>query len=339
MGKLGTAFLIGILIPGMVQATPNYHFVGWVNTVLPGGGSYLLGDYADGALQTALETGTFYIGYQNSARVPLTLDGVPEDLPAPATQLVYKKISRQVCTEVNKHKVCTTITSDGTTSIPISSVDISDSLYADWLQEFGIKYHFVNIFESYRKAAGPDSAIGNQMIDQTPTSDLFLAPFQWKNLKSFWVFPAILVSAAALIYNYQSTLNSGGFGTISPLNQTSQRLYDTTYLGVFPVGSGAPEEMFYRGFLQHELYGMVQSPFFSVSFSTLAYTFSHSGDDRASAAISGAYEGIVTHASGGQLSRAIAYHFWVDLLSGIYQVAIVRKQSGKAPLISFDFKF
>lgn len=324
----------------VASAEPNFHAVGWVNTVVPGGGQYLLGNYLYGAAQAVLETSTFVWGFSLSRRSPFTLDGVPEDLPLPSAHLATRKTTSQVCTVNPKnHKItCVSVKSTSISFVPSDQVDVSRSLYADWLQEFGLKYHMVNIFDAYRTAAGPDSAIGNQKIDQTPTGDLFLAPFKWDNLSSLWVFPAVLVTAAALVYNFQTT-SKDGFGQISPLDKGSQRLYDTTYLGVFPVGSAAPEEMFYRGFLQHELYALVPSAFFSVGVSTGLFAFSHSGDDRLSAAASGAYEGIVTHANGGLLSKAITYHFWADVLAGFYQVAVVRKESGKHPLLSFDFKF
>jgi hypothetical protein len=320
---------------------PNYHIVGWTNAVVPGGGQYLLGHPLLGAVQTTLEAGTFLWGYSLSRRSPFTLDGVPEDLPLPSAHVSTRRTIARVCTiNPRTHKTtCSNEASISSTFIPSSTVDITKSLYADWLQEFGLKYHMVNIFNSYREAAGPDSAIGDQKIDQTPTTDLFLAPFKWDNVSSLWVFPAVIVTAAALIFTYQTASNDGSFGQISPLDKGSQRLYDTTYLGILPVGSGAPEEMFYRGFVQHELYGLVQSAVFSVGVSTALFAFSHSTDDRPSAAVSGAYEGIVTHVHHGELSKAIAYHFWADVLAGFYQIAVVRKESGKHPLLSFDFKF
>ena len=337
-----SALSLALFVAGPCQAEPpSYHLVGWVNTAVPGGGQYLLGNPLKGAIQTTLEAGTFGWGYSLSRRSPLTLDGVPEDLPLPSAHISTRKTTALVC-KINPrtHKnECSNVISTSSTFVASSEVDISKSLYADWLQEFGLKYHMVNVFESYREAAGTNSAIGDQKIDQTPTGDLFLAPFKWDNVSSLWVFPAVIVTAAALIYNYQNSSTDGSFGQISPLNKGSQRLYDTTYLAVLPAGSGAPEEMFYRGFVQHELYGLVQSAVFSVGVSTALFAFSHSADDRPSAAVSGAYEGIVTHVHKGELSKAIAYHFWADVLAGFYQIAVVRKESGKHPLLSFDFKF
>ena len=119
----------------------------------------------------------------------------------------------------------------------------------------------------------------------------------------------------------------------------SQTLYDITYLGIFPLGSAAPEEMFYRGFLQHEFYAMSRTPYFSVPLSTAAYAFSHSQEDRPSAAVTGIFLGILTHAKGGALSPGIAYHFWANVMAGLYQIALQRKSSGTKPLIDLSFPF
>ncbi len=334
-------FLQICLFSPTAQAAPNYHLVGWVNTIVPGGGEYLLGNYGAGALETSLEVSSFYIGYNNSKRTPMTLDGVPEDLPAPSKHLRFRRVSRTICVVDKKTKknVCSATASTDSDSSQSADVDISNSLYADWLQEFGLKYHMINVFESYRKAAGPDVSFGTQKIDQTSTSDLFLAPFQLKNLSSVWVFPALAITGAALIYSFQIALHDGSLSPISPLNQNSQRIYDATYMGVFPTGSAAPEEMFYRGFVQYELYNMIPSALFSVGFSSGLYAFSHSSDDRISAALTGAYLGIVSHADGGQLSKGIAYHFWADFMAGLYQIAVVRKESRKVPLFHLELKF
>jgi Type II CAAX prenyl endopeptidase Rce1-like len=336
------SLLVSLFCPPRAEAEPNYHLVGWVNTFVPGGGQFLLGNYEKGVFEASLELSTLYIGYKNSARVPFTLDGVPEDLPPVGTTFVTRKSSmRRVCSydSVLKRNVCRMVPVTSLVSTSSSEVDVSNSLYADWLQEFGLKFHMVNAYDAFRKAAGPNVSTGSQRIDYTSTRDLFFAPFQWENLKSAWVFPALLISGAALIYNYQTMIKSGQMGSTAPLNKSSDRLYSLTYLGVFPTGSAVPEEMFYRGFLQYEAYGILQSPFFSIPVSTALYAFSHSAADRSSAALTGAYVGMITHFNEGQLAKGIAYHFWADVMAGIYQITMVRNQSRKVQLLNFDFKF
>ena len=332
--------IICALLPSLAfaESNTNYHLVGWTNMFIPGGGEFIQGNLGRGSLEAILEFGTFYAGYRNSKRSPLSLDGVPEDLPArnSGTTPVFK--FKRKCTTVKGKRVCTDATDASGAAIP-ADADISRSLYADWLQEFGLKLHFVDVFDTYRSAAGGRGSIAGQSIDKTDTSKLFLAPFYWENISSPWVYAAVAVSAAALVYNYNQVIRDGELQTVGAINRRSRRQYELTYIGVFPTGSAAPEEMFYRGFLQHEFYSMVQSPVFSIGLSSTAYAFSHSGDDRLSAGLTGLYLGLLTHLDKGKLSKAIAYHFWADVLAGLYQVAIVRKETSHGPMINLSLKF
>jgi hypothetical protein len=333
------------LVSGRCLAAPNYHIVGWVNTFVPGGGEFLLGHPFYGAFQAGAEISTFMIGYNRSGRTPMTIDGVPESLPQPAaagtvvlTSTKYKCVvystSLHRCTQWKKTTTSTTSTVDDNTP-----QDLSTPLHDDWLQEFGLKYHFVNVFNAYRAAAKGDGQIGNQKIDQTSTAGLFLAPFNPKNILDPVFGVAIVLSAAAMVYSYNDLIKTGGIAPVAPFTQKTKDLYNITYLGVYPVGSAAPEEMFYRGFLQHEFYGMTRSPYLAIPLSTAAYAFSHSPDERPSAAVSGLFLGILAYADHGALSRGIAYHFWANVLAGIYQISIVRKGQGSVPLVDLNFHF
>ena len=296
------------------QAEPNYHLVGWLNAFLPGSGEMLLGDYTLGATQATVEVGTFYWGYSLSARSPMTLDGVPEQLP----------------------KFKTLISTSGTTSLDKSEQDITKPLYADILQEIGIKYHFVNTFNAYREAAH-----GAPNIDDTSTLDLFLAPFQQENMVSPWVWAPLVAVAGAVTLDFFLKKNAD-VSASPPLNSASNYLYGGTYGVVFPFGSAAPEEMFYRGFIQNEAYNMVPSPYFSVTLSTLLFALSHSSSDQPSAAVTGLYEGFMVNKDKGKLSRTIAFHFWADVMAGIEAISLLNLGEHKAPTtvasgIQFDF--
>jgi membrane protease YdiL (CAAX protease family) len=347
--KLRSAALILIVSffpePSRCIAAPNYHVVGWFNTFVPGGGEMLLGHPFYGAFQAGAEISTFMIGYNRSGRSPMTIDGVPESLPQPAAAgtvvltstkykcIVWNNVTHK-CTSWKKITTSTTSAVDDNTP-----QDLSTALYDDWLQEFGLKYHFVNVFNAYRAAAKGGGVIDNQKIDQSSTAALFLAPFSPKNIFDPVFGIAIVASAAAMIYSYNDLIKTGGIAPVAPFTQKTKDLYNATYLGVYPVGSAAPEEMFYRGFLQHEFYAMTRTPFLSVPLSTAAYAFSHSPDERASAAVSGLFLGILTHADRGSLSRAITYHFWANVLAGLYQISVVRKGQGGVPLVDLSFHF
>ena len=309
---------------------PNYHLVGWLNTFVPGAGQALLGDYVLAGAQATLEVSTFLIGYNVAGRSTMTLDGAPDALPTRTTKII------QTCKK-DKNGICEKNTTRfNSVNAPPSNLIVP--LASDTLQEFGIKYHMVNVYNSYREAA----AGTDPLIDQTSTGNLFLAPFNLDVLSDPWVWGGLTVSAAALYINYQSTVAQGGLTPFPHFTRTTNEIYGFNNILMFPAGSGAPEEMFYRGFVQNEAYHAVQSPFFSIAVSTLAYTFSHSSDDRPSAAITGAYLGFLTHHNDGRLSKGIAYHFWADVFAGILQMAIVHYQqglnnNGTAP-VSFIFE-
>jgi hypothetical protein len=273
---------------------PNYHLVGWLNTFVPGSGQALLGRPYLGLFQLGAEVGTFAWGYSISKRTPLTLDGVPEAIPQ------FNRLT------------------------PRSQSDITGPLYADMLQEFGIKYHFVNTFDSYREAAKRQGV--TEGIDQTPTADLFMAPFKAKNLSDAWVWIPIALTAAYVTYDYIHTVNDGGLNRQALLSPYSNYLYSVNYLGVQPFGSGAPEEMFFRGFLQNEFYSAVPSEWFSIPLTTALFTFAHApGDGRFTAAVAGAYLGFLADRNHGQLSKGITVHFWGDLLLGLETVLLNQK--------------
>ena len=318
---------LGLLVASWGAASPcladlDYHGIGWANVLVPGGGQFLLGDPLKGTAQALGEIGSFGWGYSLSRRSPLSLDGVPEDIPSP------RVVGRKVVTrgEYCRIHVTDAICSRGSPSDPVlvSSFDrtpqnIQRSLSADILQEFGIKYHMVNVFESYRQAAG--DAPG---IDPTPTGQLFLAPFNWSVLSEPSVYVPIGISVGVIFASYALVVKDG----LTPgprLTHGSNRLYAATYGLVFPFGSAAPEEMFYRGFIQNEAYTLVPSPWFAVPASALAYTLSHSVADMPSAAVTGLWLGTRTYLDHGLLSRGIAYHFWADFFAGLLAIQLLQK--------------
>jgi membrane protease YdiL (CAAX protease family) len=289
-----------------ISYRPNYHLVGWLNTFLPGSGQALLGDPLLGAEQLTAEVGTFAWGYSISKRSPMTLDGVPEAVPD------YNRVLSKEETNIN------------------------GPLWADMLQEFGIKYHFVNTFDSYREAAKLSGVTQN--IDQTSDKDLFLAPFDNDTLSSPWVYLPIASVALYTIIDYITTVN-GTLNRQANLSPVSNALYGVNYLGVQSIGSGAPEEMFFRGFLQNEFQDAVPSPFFYIPAQTALFAFAHApGNGRISAAVAGAYLGLLADHEHGQLSKGIAVHFWGVVMLGIETVLITNKAEHSIPPTAFQIQ-
>ena len=171
-------------------AVPNYHLVGALNTFLPGGGELLFGDYLSAGIEFTAETSTFAYGYRLSKRTPLTLDGVPQDVPdiqkATFTCLQYNLITGD-CVKFGESKSGTFTVFDTRKKANYKP------MFAAILQEFGIKYHMVNVFNSYRRAllvAEPASK-----IHKRDTIEIFKDPFRLKNLSNPWVYVPLALTA------------------------------------------------------------------------------------------------------------------------------------------------
>jgi hypothetical protein len=271
-----------------------------------------LGHPLTGVGQAAAEGTTIGWGYSLSRREPLTLDGVPELLPD------YRRRE------------------------PSSQDNLEQPLAADILQEFGIKYHMVNTFDAYREAAqiqakqdGTSLRLMGQGIDDRPSLDLFLDPFRSENLTDPWVWIPLALIGGVMAVDYY-TVHQGNIPSQQRLTPNSNFLYAFNNGLWQPVGSGAPEEMFYRGFLQNELYSLVPSPFFSIPISTLAFSFSHApGSGRITSAFVGAYLGYLAYRFQGHLGRGITLHFWGDFLLGLESILLNNDAQRTTPPASF----
>src|SRR5262249_34651141 len=108
-----------------------------------------------------------------------------------------------------------------------------------------------------------------------------------------------------------------------PLKPYSNWLYFMDYAVIEPVGSGAPEEMFYRGFLQNEFKVMTNSSVFSILATSALFAFSHEpGDGRYSAAVAGMYLGYLEERYHGNLGPGITLHYWSSIFLGIESVLL-----------------
>jgi hypothetical protein len=303
-----------------LAATPSQ--IGWFNTFVPGGGKFLEGEDLLGAEQALLEVSTFGLGYGLSAKSPMTLDGVPENIPAPHRGLI--RLKDRNCQIINRRRICHVVSRLGGDNFGAVE-DIQKALVADILQEIGIKAHMVNVYDAYRLAMQKGTTYG--FVDQTSTPQLFSAPFQKENLFSAWVAYPLLISLAYHAYEYSSEKTL----VTSPLTSRSKSEYALVYGAVYPFGSAAPEEMFFRGFLQNEAYAATESKWLAVFLSSAAYTLSHSPDSYVSAAVSGVYLGTLTYHDNGALSHGITFHFWSDVIGGIHSIlSLYRNQAHSA---------
>jgi hypothetical protein len=342
VGLLGGTSAFADLPPTaeIARPAPNPHLVGWLNTLIPGSGSVLLGNPWHGLGEAAIEVGTFGYGYHLSKRQPLSLDGVPEDYPAASPGTVIRTRHRVCVAYDPKTKNCTLYSSSTSTSTVYDStpVDLTRPIGAAFLQEVGIKYHMMNVFESYRTALRERGGDMGQGIDTKSQAELFLEPFQPANLLNPWVYVPLLLVAGYTAYDYKSQLNTGLTPT-QRLSSASNRFVAFNQMGLYPVGSGAPEEMFYRGFVQNEAYYLTRSPWGSVLISSLAFALSHSGDGRLPAGVSGLYTGFLASHYNGSLGPGITLHFWSVFFLGIESYLVVKKSQAGGNSRPFGFTF
>ena len=306
------------------KPSPNPHLVGWFNTFLPGGGSLLLGEPGKALQEAAVESLTFGIGYGLSSRSPMTIDGVPENYPAVQTGFGGARKACQVYDPVTRHckkYVATTGVRDG--RINLTPVDLSRPLGAAFLQEIGLKYHMMNVFQSYRESLKRRGGDFGQGLDDQSSGQLLMEPFRAENVFDPWVYVPLALLTGYVIYDYTSQMRTG-LSPTQPLNTSSNSFVFFNQLFLYPFGSGAPEEMFYRGFVQNEAYSLVRSPYFSILASTAAFAFSHSSDGQLTAGINGLYLGTLAHLNKGKLGKGIALHFWAVVILGVEFFLLVK---------------
>jgi membrane protease YdiL (CAAX protease family) len=340
-----TSFIIFLLISIFsLEAKANFHAVGWTNSILPGGGRLMMGEYAAGAKEAALEVSTFGIGYSMSPDSSLTLDGTPIDYPSIITSSYSFKKRQLVCIKYDaKTKKCLQYSNrlvnavgTGTSSRPR---DATRPLTAALLQEFGLKYHLMNSFLSYRDQFNIEGGDPGQGIDQRSVNEMFKDPFRWEVISSPWVYLPIAVSVAFAAIEYRSIISTEQ-PSVSRLNGPSKAYLAFDQLAVYPLGSAAPEETFFRGFVQNEFYYLVRSPYFAVPMSSLVFALAHSQDGWPGAFVSGLYQGMMAYKNDGDLSFGNAIHFWGVVALGIEAYLLTtRSASTSAAPAALQFQF
>lgn len=183
----------------------------------------------------------------------------------------------------------------------------------------------LSLFTTYRNAhrhAGYNLAAAG--LDDTPTAQLFTAPFQPRNLAD----PAVLAAAgiALGLVAAASTHEDRRFNDISRvglLGSTFNRhqglaLYGGDAFGL-SLGAAVGEEALWRGVLQNELesaYGPRGGLYASAALFGLAHLVDLDGSispgRAAFGTLAGWYLGTLFQQDRHRLSRAIAAHFWYD---------------------------
>ena len=326
-------------------AKADFHGVGWFNTFIPGGGRLMMGEYGQAAKEASLEIGTFGIGYAISPDGEFTLDGTPVGYPSVSTYNYISTITRNACIKRDsKTNACLQraprLVSRSQKAIDYNPTDSSGPLTAAVLQEFGLKYHIMNVFFSYRDQfnieGGKDPGQG---IDQRSASQMLKDPFQKEVIISPWVYIPIVLTSAFVYFDYQSQVKLQPPNLISPLNTRSKIYTAFDQMVMYPVGSAAPEETFYRGFVQNEFYYLYRSPYFAIPMSSLIFALSHSQDSWSSAFVTGLYQGFLAYRNHGDLSFGNAVHFWGVVALGLETYLLTLHSQAKAPPATVNFSF
>lgn len=290
-----------------VGTTANPHVIGWTNLLIPGSGKILQGEITEGLIQTGYETGTFLGGYQLSGDKSFSsLDGISDSFkPFSSSQRLRN-----------------------------AQVSVDQKMFSNILLEFSIKAHMTNTFMDYRDAYKNEGI--TEGLDQHTALDTFSIPFQKEYLLESDVWIPLALVASAVVVDFVTTTTSA----IQPLTPQSNLLYDFNYGLWQPLGSGYPEEAFFRGFLQHEVKTATDSPALGVLAQTIAFAFSHEpGNGRYSAALVGGYLGYLTEKHHGDLGPSSALHFWGDLLLGIETALLSHKAQKTTSQAGFTYQY
>ena len=286
----------------------NPHLVAWSNLFFPGAGELIRGNYGEGLTQTAYESATFMSGYLLSEKESFSsLDGISDS---------FKPFNRLSRGERN------------------SQVSLERKMFSNILLEFSIKAHMTNTFLAYRDAYKAQGVTLG--LDQHTEWEAFMSPFEKKYLLDSDVWIPLTIVAASVIADYATTQPAA----VSALNPRSNFLYDFNY-GIWqPIGSGYPEESFFRGFLQNEVKLATHSPVMAVLAQSIAFALSHEpGGGRYSAALVGMYLGYLAEKKHGDLGPGIAVHFWGDIFLGVETALLSHREQKTTPQAGFTLQF
>jgi hypothetical protein len=268
--------------------------IGWGNTFVPGLGATLRGQPGRGALEATVEIGTYYGG----------TFGVREGVPG----------------------------IDGDVSIPTNG-DINHASTGMMLQEFGLKLHMFDTFYHYQQVCIAQEEKPTQLNNPQPLyrgtwTDVLSAPFQWRYLKSPYVWPVILGVSGFLFYTYATSNVTPISLHATPFGET---MYGVSQTAVMPWGSEFGEEVFYRGFIEREVRSYTGSLTIAVATESTLFALGH--NDKITSGITGIYFGLIVPHLGGDLGYAIAPHFWLDVVDGMLTYWTLRRAQAKnAPL-------
>jgi membrane protease YdiL (CAAX protease family) len=271
--------------------------VGWGNLFVPGLGATLRGDPERALIEAGTEIGLFYGGTFGVREGGFTID---------------------------------------TTILLPQNGSLYRPLLGLTMQEFGLKLHMYDTFYHYQQASlslsdteSEHERNAGQPLYRGSWSDILTAPFRLKNLGNPWVFGFLLPIAAYLVYDYAS---NGPPNYNYRSNGTEDALYGFYDVVAEPLGSAFGEESLFRGFIQREATYYTGSVIAAILLQTGMFTSLHPEENYVPAFFGGLYFGYLTHHFDGDIEKAVACHFWVNVISGTLAYFNFRRAQGKPVL-------
>ncbi len=286
-----TFFLSSVRSVAATEPTLSPAAVGWGNLLVPGLGATLRGDPGRGLIEAGAEIGLFFGGTFGVREGQFNID---TSIITPQRGNLYQPLIGQA------------------------------------MQEIGLKLHFFNSFYHYQQASlaladSEQEKSNSQPLYKGDWTDVLSAPFRTDNLFDPWVFVPILASIGYLAYDYHTTAVTQS--TYVP--KTGENvLYGFDNIGVIPLGSAFGEEVLFRGMIMREMNSYTGSPLAAAGIQSVMFAAIHPAEDRIAALAGGLYFAYLTRRNHGDLGKAIAMHFWFDVLSGVVDYLRFRAAHG-----------
>jgi membrane protease YdiL (CAAX protease family) len=280
-------------------AAPSPAGIGWGNLIVPGLGATFRDRSIQGAIEAIAEIGLFFGATFGVSEGQFTID---------------TNILLNPSTKGNRTLLGPTL--------------------GQSFQQIGLKAHMFNTFYHYQQAsieqmASYESVEKLQPLYRGEWTDVLSAPFRWKNLKNPWVYTAILASLVGLALDYKTS--TVALRNYRPTN-VEQGLTAFNDIGLVPLGSAFGEEPLFRGFMQREFHSYTDNLWAAILMQTLVFAALHPEANRIPALAGGIYFGYLTHQYQGNIEPSVASHFWIDVISGVFDYFTFRLAHGdKAP--------
>ena len=217
-----------------------------------------------------------------------------------------------------------------------------------WL--LALKEWELSIFTTYRNALRADGLDLRAMgVDDTPVSDLFIAPFRKENYRQPSVILAGLLGMASAVFDARHARNDfGDISRVGILGADANQEWGAALYGVdafaLSLAAGVSEEATWRGIIQNEL-ELTVGPRWGLWSASGLFGAAHvldldgdlSGERVLVATLAGLYLGKMYQREEHRLARPIAAHFWFNFAAMMTAFALDPEDTPLGVKVSFGF--